>query len=448
MKIKKLNKENIIEGKKRGRYLEPDEYDYVIKEYSQDSKGDFWIVDFLLAVIDQGMTIDEIAFLTRAMVNKGLVIDWGDTSIENEKRMDQPSTGGLGNKSPIIVPPIVASCGIFMPKMSTRGSVAGTIDILESVGYNPDISLSSFKYIVQKYHLSNIQQSAEIAWVDKKMMNLRRRMRQSHGVDGMKNAALVISSILSKKVAIGSTHIVIDVKSGRGSKLGNSFEEDQRQAQKFIDVGKKLGLRVSCVLTNGDHPQGLFIGRGLSLIEVVDILKGGGPKDQKNIVISLAGELLRMSGIVESFEKGKEKAQEQINNGQALEKFTQQLLNHGADIQFIDNPGILKKSKFMTSVKSLVSGYISDINYKPLKTITKILLKTTNRDEFKYNTGIELKKSVGDYIGKKEEIAVLYSYGKDISAYLEKTMIQQCFTISDKKVDAPESVLDIIRRNP
>jgi len=447
MNKRKLSKENIIEAKQKGRSLEPDDYNYIIKEYSQDSGGDSWMADFLLAIIDKGMTSDEIAFLTRAIVNTGSIIDWGDTSISRKKRMDQPSTGGLGNKSPILVPPIVTSCGIFMPKMSTKGSVAGTIDILKSVGYNPDISLSSFKYIVQKYHLSNIQQSTEIAWVDKKMMNLRRKMRKSHGVDGMNNPALVISSILAKKLAIGSTHIVIDVKSGRGSKLGNSIEEDQIEAQKFIKVGQRVGLNVSCVLTNGDHPQGMFIGRGLSLIEVVDILKGKGPKDQKDIVINLAGELLSMSGTVGSFEKGKEKAREQIDNGQALEKFKQQLLNHGADIQFIDNPGILKKTKFMTSVKSLVSGYVNDINYKPLKTIAKILLETTSKEKLKYNTGIELKKSVGDYIEKNEVIAVLYSYDKDISAYLEKTMVQQCFTITDKKVDAHDSVLDVIRKN-
>jgi pyrimidine-nucleoside phosphorylase len=391
----------IVRKKKQGQELTQEEINSIINEYYTGTLSEDLMKDFLIAVKDKGMSIDETVHLTQAMVNTGERIDWKGTRVEDNIKIDQPSTGGVGNKSPLIVPPIVACAGIIIPKMSTRGSVSGTIDILESIGYVAAISTNEFIKNVEDYGFSNICQTKDLAPVDERIMGLRRETKT------MKQTSLVVSSILSKKIAVGCDRVVVDVKAGPKSKFGD-YTETLKGAQRLVEVGSRLGIKVVSVVTNNIQPQGVYIGNSLSLVEVLEVLSGNGPVDQREICIYLASRMFLLSDRVCSVEEGKKLALDFIKSGKALEKFRQQLRVHRADLKKIDNSSLLQDAEYKIPLISDEEGFIEKVDVNKIDECSELLISKYNK-VFHYNTGIVLSKKVGDYVTKGEVLAVIHS---------------------------------------
>ena len=391
----------IIRKKSQGHKLIQEEMRLIISKYHTGTLDENLMKEFLKSIKESGMSIDETVYLTQAMAKTGKIIDWKGSKVENNIKIDQPSTGGVGNKSPLIVPPIVSSSGVIIPKMSTRGSVAGTIDALESIGYIAEISTSEFIKNVEEYGFSNICQTEDLAPVDKKMMSLRR------DTETMKQASLVVSSILSKKLAIGCDRVLVDVKAGPDSKFGN-YTETLAGARMFVDVGNRLGMKVVSVVTNNYHPQGMYIGNSLSLVETLDVLQGSGPEDQKEICIYLAAQMFILAEMVDSVEDGKKLALENIKSGKALRKFKQQLEIHRADLKRLESPASLQDAEYKIPLIAVKDGFIEKIDVNKVDDCAKLLI-SKNKKVVHYNTGVVFKKRLGDYANRGEVLAVIHS---------------------------------------
>jgi pyrimidine-nucleoside phosphorylase len=425
----------VIEKKKQGQKLTQQEIEDLISAYHKSADGDSWVEDFLYAVRDHGLDVDETTWLTEAIANTGSRIDWKGTNVAGKTMVDVPSTGGVGNKSPLIVPPIITAAGLIVPKMSSRGSVAGTIDILESIGYKADFSISEFIETVKTIGLSNICQTEELAPVDDKLMALRRK------TGTMRQASLVVSSVLSKKLATGCNNLVIDVKAGEESKFGD-YDQTLDGARLFVEVGKRLGLKVVCVVTDNDNPQGTHIGRSLSLIEVIEVLQGRGPTDQREICYFLAAQALLLGGVANSYQEAEEKVQQIISSCTAFKKFLAQLEAHRADLTRINDPALLQDANYKEHLVSDASGYITRISAKQVDECAKRLLKDGGSTPV-YNTGVVLSKQVGDYVNCGDVLAVIHANDRE-AIEDGKQVLSKAFHISQSQPPRKPFILALV----
>jgi len=356
------------------------------------------------------MRVAEVADLARAIAQSGQVLRWDDTPLAAAVRLDQPSTGGLGNKTPLIVPPIVASAGVAVPKMSTRGRISGTIDQLEAVGYNPVLPMEGYKRRVCDLGISNIGQTDELAPADERLMALRRR----EDVDLMDHAGLVVSSILGKKVAVGCTHVVVDLKAGPGSKFWKSgdhwlagYERDLQGARLFVQVGEQLGLQVSVVVSNNDSPQGRTIGSSLALREAVEVLSGDGVEDLRDLCVFLAGASFYLAGATPDLDSGRTLAQRQITSKAALKKFREQLQAHGASVGFMEDPQLLPLAPIRLDVSAPTSGYVARLDVVRATRAARSVICDGGRGKH-LDTGIVLTRVPGDLVQAGESVAQVY----------------------------------------
>lgn len=345
---------------------------------------------------------DEIAWLTDAIADTSIRrLNRSEFAPDGVPVMDLPSTGGAGNKTPLIVPPILASAGIVVPKMSSRGSVAGTIDILESVGYRTTLSLDEFIRVVREVRVSNIAQTDELAPVDARLMVLRRRT-------GMMNVGpLVISSILGKKLALGVDHLVIDVKAGPDGKFGPTEQDAVLGAERFVRVGKKLGMRVTCVVTDNSAPQGRAMGATLSMIEVAEVLQGAGPKDQMALCLDLAGIALASAGTVRDREEGRGFAGELVKSGKAMECFRRQLHAHGGRTDWLDDPWRLVDHVSRVSVTADRDGKVTGIDSSRLNRLCERLVRNS-AGHYHYKAGLVVLADVGTAVSPGTVLADVY----------------------------------------
>lgn len=370
--------------------------------------------------------------------------------------VDIPSTGGTGSKVPLVVPPIVvaAACAAarqnefkkpIIPKMSTRGSTAGTIDILESIGYNAKLSLDQYVRIVRKIGLSDIAPTPELAPLDEWLMELRRKtatMRQAH---------LTVASILGKKLAVGCTKLVIEIKDGAESKMRFARSEDPpsglrpdewdaiRGAELFINVGERLGIEVVCVITDGSRPQGRFLGNRLALVEVMGALSGKlQDKKLKTLYHQLACEVLELAGR-EGWEEKVEKVCRPSNQGdsEAFRRFHDMLIEHGVRPDAINAlKNALKEDRlegmslYSEEVKALRGGYVQAIDVALIDEALKRLIRSGSGQQKSYNTGIELKRQVGKHVQQGEVLAVIHG-NEEWQRETLRQMVQHAFRIGD-----------------
>ncbi|NLL06865.1 MAG: pyrimidine-nucleoside phosphorylase [Clostridiaceae bacterium] len=398
---------DVIEKKRDGKELSYDEINYFIKNYCDELIPDYQVSALLMAIFLQGMNEREIADLTEIMANSGDVIDL--SSIQGIK-IDKHSTGGVGDKTTLILGPIVAACGVPVAKMSGRGlgHTGGTIDKLESIpGFKTDLTKKEFIDNVNRVGISVAGQTGNLAPADKKLYALRDVTATVNSIP------LIASSIMSKKIACGADRIVLDVKTGSGAFM-KTVEKSVELAETMVKIGNNLGRRTVAIVTDMDIPLGSAIGNSLEVIEAIETLKGNGPKDLEEVSLSLASKMLELAEIGDR-DYCNNKAKEVLENGQALNKLAEMIETQGGNPDIIENYDIFKKPKHVYELTSGQDCYLERVKTDMLGISSMILGagRETKDSVIDYSAGIKLNKKTGMSIRKGELIATLYADDND-----------------------------------
>lgn len=422
---------DIIQKKRNGGKLSKEEIEYVIKGYVDGSIPEYQVSALLMAIYFQGMDDEETAELTKAMMHSGDVVDLSEFG---SSTVDKHSTGGVGDKTSLIVAPVMAALGCKMAKMSGRGlgHTGGTVDKLESIpGFNVSLDAESFFEQVRNVGVSVIGSTKNIAPADKKLYALR---DVTATVDSI---PLIASSIMSKKLAAGAHNIVLDVKIGSGAFM-KTEEEGRNLAEKMVRIGKNCNRNVAAVITNMDRPLGFAIGNSVEVLEAVSVLKGENVKDLSEICKTLASVLASLCfGWTE--EESRKNVDEVIEHGEALEQFKKWIRAQGGNIDFIDDPTLLGKAEYEVEIKAKESGYISHMDAETIGKCACVLGagRETKDDIIDYSAGIILKKKTGDFVENGETIAVLLT-SKEEKIESAKTMFENAVIYGEEKpVEAP-----------
>ncbi len=428
---------DIIDKKRQGYQLNKNEIEYFIKEYVKNNIPDYQVSALLMAICLKGMTDEEITDLTIAMANSG---DTLDLSQINGITVDKHSTGGVGDKTTLIVGPIVASLGCKVAKMSGKGLgfTGGTIDKLESIdGYKTNIKRQDFLNQVNKIGISLISQSENLVPADKKIYALRDVTATVNSIP------LIASSIMSKKIAAGSKCILLDVKVGSGAFM-KTIEDATKLAQTMVNIGNMAGRETKAVITNMDIPLGHEIGNILEVKEAIDVLKGNGPEDLTYICIELATYMYMMC-TKKSKEESMALVKKALNDGSAFKKFRELVIAQGGNVNLIDNPELFLKPKYTIELKAKNSGYIEHIDTGKIGIISCNLGAGRNKkeDAIDYTAGITITAKTGEFVNKGDVIAKLYTSKKfDIQELND--MYLNAITISKKQPPKPQMIYKII----
>ena len=420
-----MNIIDIIVKKKNNEELTKEELEFAINGYLNNEIKDYQISSLLMAIVINGMSLEETINLTDIMINSGEVIDLGIDVV------DKHSTGGVGDKTTLILAPLVASVGVKVAKMSGRGlgHTGGTIDKLESIkGFNVSLTKEEFMNQVNEIGVSVISQTGNIAPADKKLYALRDVTGTTESIP------LIASSIMSKKIASGAKNIVIDVKVGNGA-LMKDVESAKELALTMIEIGKRHDRKVVCVLTNMDIPLGHNIGNGLEVIESIECLKGNGPKDLEELVLELGSIMVSLDKNI-SKEDAYLDLKDNLYNNKAYLKFEELVKYQNGDINNID------VSDKIISIKSSKEGFINSIDTLKLGEIVKNIGggRISKEDSIDYGVGISVSKKVGQLIFENEEIAKIYLRDKDVKV----NDILECFKIEEENVKTTKLILEVI----
>lgn len=418
---------DIIDKKEKGEKLTKEELQYVVDGYLDGTIKDYQMSAFLTEIDLLGLSEEETIDLTDIMLKSGETLDLGFEGV-----VDKHSTGGVGDKTTIVLAPLVASLGVKVAKMSGRGlgHTGGTIDKLESIkGFQTSMTLEKFKEQVSKINIALVGQMGNLVPADKKIYALR-------DVTGtVDSVPLIASSIMSKKLASGASSIVIDLKVGSGALVSN-LEEAKELANLMVTIGKNNGKKTACVLTNMDEPLGYAVGNSVEVIEAIDTLKGNGPKDLTDLVMKL-GTLMVEAGLNISEKEAEEKVKTNLYNGKGYEKMLEWVKAQGGDITSIP---VAKHSK---EVLAPQDGYISAINALEIGKSSRKLGagRLTKDDEIDLTVGLILNSKVGDYVRKGEPLLTVLYNEKEIT----DEEVLSCYKFSDSVVEKPKLIIDIIK---
>ena len=429
---------DVIKNKRDGKELTTEEINFFVSGYVDGTIPDYQASALCMAIYFKGMSLKETTDLTFAIRDSGEKLDF---SAIKGTRVDKHSTGGVGDKTSLVVAPIVASLGVKVAKMSGRGlgHTGGTIDKLESIpGFNATLSQSDFERIVNDIGIAITGQSGELAPADKLLYALR---DVTATVDSM---PLIASSIMGKKLAADDDCIVLDVKTGSGSFM-KTQEESKELAKIMVGIGKQAGKKMLALVTNMDTPLGNAIGNSLEVIEAVETLKGEGPEDFTEVCVTLATDMLYLAGKgtreeCESAVKGS------IKNGTALETFAKMVKAQGGYVDCVYDTDKLPKAKFCYEVKSDREGYIHHVDTEGYG-ISSLLLgagRNTKEDKIDYSAGIILKAKTGDRVKKGDVIAKLYANDKNLFVLAEKKFIDSTEILSDAPIKGPLIISRIV----
>ena len=408
--MKILNILEIIEKKRDKQELSTEEINFFIEEYTKGNIEDYQAAALVMAIYLNGMTERETADLTIAMAESGEILDLSKIS---KIIVDKHSTGGVGDKVSLILLPLVASLGVTVAKMSGRGLgfTGGTVDKLESIpGYRTNIGI-----------ISMISQTANLAPADKKLYALR------DSINCVESMPLIVSSIMSKKIASGAQKIVIEVTVGNGAFM-KSEEDAKKLAEEMIKIGKLVNREVVCILTNMDEPLGFAVGNNLEVIEAVNFLKGDMPEDLKKVILELGSNMIKLAGLGNDLEENKKMMLENIFNGKGYAKFIEMVKTQGGDISYIENLDKFPKSKFIVPILSKNSGYITNLPAKEIGEMACFLGagRISKDDKIDNSVGIVLTKKVGDFVKNNEVIAYIHSNDTEKAKKVEKDFYEIC----------------------
>jgi pyrimidine-nucleoside phosphorylase len=394
---------DLIRKKRDGGELSGAEIEFLIDAYTRDSIPDYQISAWLMAVVLRGMTRAELAALTESMLHSGQVLNFSDLSAA---KVDKHSTGGVGDKTSLVLAPVVAAGGLYVPMISGRGlgHTGGTLDKLESIpGFNVNLSTSEFRRVLAQCGAAMIGQTAEIAPADKKLYALR-------DVTGtVESPYLICASIMSKKLAEGIDALVLDVKTGSGAFM--KTEEDAAfLAELMVETGQRLGKQMVALITDMNQPLGRAVGNALEVIECVDILNGKGPDDLRELCVVLAAWMFLLGQSVRTLEQGRELAEEMIASGKAKEKFREMVSLQGGNAAVIDDPSMLPRARHTADIPSPSSGYVTSMICEQLGTASVLLGGGRERKEDTVDpaVGLLVHKKLGDKVTAGEPLCTVH----------------------------------------
>ena len=408
---------DLINKKKRGETLTEEEIRFFVSGYTNSNIPDYQVSALLMAICLNGMDENETHVLTDAIANSGESIDLSEFG---NLSADKHSTGGVGDKTTLIVAPLAAVLGCKVAKMSGRGlgHTGGTIDKLESFpGYRVDISKDAFQKQVRDIGVAVISQSGNLAPADKKLYALR---DVTATVDSI---PLITSSIMGKKLPSGAQSIVLDVKCGSGAFV-KTPKDAEALASSMVRIGRMCGRKTAALITNMDIPLGYSIGNILEVKEAIETLRGNGPQDLAEICISLAAAMASLSTSI-PFEVAKEEARNALNCGRALQKFKEWISMQGGDATLIDNTDLFPNSSFEYKITARQNGYISGMNAETIG-ISAMELgagRKTKEDEIDYTAGIILNKKTGDKVSEGDVLATLFTNDESSIKEAEKLFL-------------------------
>lgn len=429
---------DIIIKKRNGEALSDEEIAYFIKGYTDGTIPDYQASALLMAIYFQGMTERETATLTMEMAHSG---DMLDLSAIKGKKADKHSTGGVGDKTSLVLTPLAASIGIPVAKMSGRGlgHTGGTIDKLESFpGFTTGISEEQFINNVNTIGIAIAGQTKNMAPADKKLYALR-------DVTGtVDSIPLIASSIMSKKLAAGADVIVLDVKTGSGAFM-KTEEDSIKLAEEMVKIGNNVGRKTLAVISDMDEPLGYAVGNAIEVKEAIDTLNGHGPADLLELCLTIGSLMAIGTGKAGSTEEARRLLIEKLDDGSALKKFAEFVEAQGGDSAPVFNTELLPQASIVREVTSSVDGYVSHIESDRVG-ISAMKLgggRETKESEIDLSVGILINKKVGDSVKKGEKIATLYA---NDNAKLEAALseLEQSYSYSQTPVERPELIKTII----
>ena len=428
---------SIIRKKRDGFALTKEEIEFVAFAAANETVPDYQLSALLMAIFFNSLNEEETLWLTDAMARSGDMADL--TGIDGIKG-DKHSTGGVGDKTTLIVAPVVACCGVKMAKMSGRGlgHTGGTVDKLESSpGFKTSLETEEFVNIVNTCGLCVAGQSGRLCPADKKLYGLR---DVTATVDNM---PLIASSIMSKKLAGGADCIVLDVKCGSGAFM-KDLDSAKELAEKMVEIGKGAGKKIAALITDMDKPLGRYIGNSLEVVEAVETLKGNGPKDLTEISVLLAAKLLQLAGRG-GFEECKALAKSKIADGSALRKLAEMVKLQGGDDKYIFDADLFPKAEYKREIIAQESGYIAAMDTEGVGSVCVALGagRQKKEDSIDPSAGIILEKKTGDYVEKGDLLATLYCSDDTLFIAAEK-QYRKSVTFSASKSDIIPLLLEIV----
>lgn len=430
---------DLIQKKKNGETLTKEEIEFMITDYVAGKIPDYQMSAMLMAIYFNGMENEELAAFTLAMRDSGDLVDL--SPIEGIK-VDKHSTGGVGDKTTLIVGPIVAACGVPVAKMSGRGLgfTGGTLDKLESIsGFRIDLSAQEFFETVKKTGISVIGQTGNLAPADKLLYALR---DVTATVDSI---PLIAASVMSKKLAAGSDKIVLDVTTGSGAFMKNT-RDAKKLAKHMVAIGNHAGKETVAILTGMEEPLGFAIGNNMEVKEAIEVLKGGGPEDVKEVSVALAGMMLSLGLENVSLSQGKRMAKKALSSGQAFEKFKEMVQAQGGDIRYVEHPEFFERDAFEGEVLAAEDGFLSGMDTEKIGVAAGLLGagRETKDSVIDMSAGIYLKKKIGDTVKKGEPIAICYAGTKE-KLNRGMAMFESSIRYSKEAPRIPKLIVDIIR---
>jgi pyrimidine-nucleoside phosphorylase len=428
---------DLIRKKRDGGELSADEIGFLVRAYTHDEIPDYQMAAWLMAVVIRGMSRSELSALTSAMLHSGEVLDLSDIP---GPKVDKHSTGGVGDKTSLIIAPIVAAGGVTVPMISGRGlgHTGGTLDKLQSIpGFNINLSLSEFRRVLKSCGCGLIGQTAEIAPADKKLYALR------DVTATVKSPNLICASIMSKKLAEGIDGLVLDVKTGSGAFM-KTEKDSVHLAELMVETGERMGKKMVSLITDMDQPLGLKVGNALEIEECIEVMNGGGPADLREVSLELAAWMFYLAGRTPSVDEGRELADKLIRDHSALKKFRQIVTEQGGDPVAIDDPKRLPQAKHSVPLLSPADGFVDAIQCEQVGIASLVLGggRETKDDVIDPAVGLALHKKVGDAVKKGEPLCTI-RYNSEARLGSAQSLLLQAYRIAGKP---PSSKRPLIHR--
>ena len=428
---------DLIRKKRDSGELSREEINFLVSGYTRGDIPDYQMAAWLMAVWIRGMNRSELAALTEVMLHSGEVLNHSEIP---GKKVDKHSTGGIGDKTSLILAPVVAAGGLTVPMISGRGlgHTGGTLDKLEAIpGFNVNLSLGEFRRVLRQCGMGLIGQTAEIAPADKKIYALR------DVTSTVENIGLICASIMSKKLAEGIDALVLDVKTGSGAFMKKE-EHSIRLAEVMVETGQRMGKKVVSLITGMDQPLGRMAGHSNEVGESIEILRGRGPTDLRDLSLDLSAWMFYLGERTKTVEEGRRLAETMIASGQALEKFRQGIRLQGGDERVIDEPERLPIARLNFHVTSSASGFITGTNCEGFGIALAMLGggREKKEDKIDHSVGLEFHKRIGDRVEIGEPLATIH-YNSDAKLAEAKALIACSYFIGEK---APQEKPPLVRR--
>lgn len=417
---------DVIDHKRNKQPLSKEEIMAFVEGYTQGKIPDYQASALLMAIYFNGMTSEEQANLTMEMLASGDKLDLSDIP---GIKVDKHSTGGVGDKTSIPLAPMIAALGIPVPMISGRGlgHTGGTLDKLEAIpGFRVELSESEFKEQVAKIKVAIVGATGNVAPADKKIYALR------DVTDTVDSIPLIASSIMSKKIASGTDALVLDVKTGSGAFMKEE-QDATALAHALVEIGKSVGMKCMAVISDMNQPLGNMIGNSLEIQESIEILKGRGPKDITDLVLTLGSQMVVLAGKADNLEIARKMLVEVINNGEALATFKKMIAAQGGNSAVVDNYKLLPQARYKIELPAKTTGYISKMVADDIGVAAMLLGggRQSKEDKIDYAVGLELHKKVGDKVQRGDNILTIYSNNENVDNI--KDILYNSIKISDER---------------